>query len=171
MKSGGRTRQVNTYHDSYPPSASSLILYRQHRQTSWSTSCRDIRPDRMAPPINYTLLIELIAIVIASSAFLFYFNRLGGWLLAFGIRWFVWPGSRVYVTCGSLQLSLLAGRVSFRDLEYHSSNISVRALHGHVTWRYWKFRTKQNEDVDSTNTLRSKWTPLAGSADGRLSAM
>jgi hypothetical protein len=110
----------------------------------------------MAPPINYTLLIELIAIVIASSAFLFYFNRLCGWVFAFAARWFLWRQQRAYITCGSLQVSLLAGRITFRDLEYHSSNISARALHGHVTWRYWKFRTKQKEDVDSFNTSRGQ---------------
>jgi hypothetical protein len=68
----------------------------------------------------------------------------------------------MYITIGSIQLSLLAGRVSFRDLEYHSSNISIRALHGHVTWRYWRFRTKQNEDVDTTNSFRGKQALLSG---------
>jgi hypothetical protein len=110
----------------------------------------------MVLPITISLLIELTAIVIASSAFFFYFNRLCGWLAGYVLRLLFWKRFNVYVTIGSLQLSLLAGRISFRDLEYHSSNISARALHGHVTWRYWRFRTKQNEDVETTNLLRGK---------------
>jgi hypothetical protein len=110
----------------------------------------------MSPPINILLLIELVAIVIASSAFLFYLNRLGGSVLAFIIRFFIWRKHHVWVTIGSLQISLLAGRITFRDIEYHSSNISARALHGHITWRYWKFRIRQSDDVDSSNSNRSK---------------
>lgn len=113
----------------------------------------------MVLPITVSLLVELGAIVIASSAFFFYFNRLGGWVVGHIIRFRYWKTSNAYVTIGSLQLSLLAGRVSFRDLEYHSSNISARALHGHITWRYWRFRTKQNEDVDTTNSLRGTSNP------------
>lgn len=116
----------------------------------------------MVLPITISLLIELCAIVIASSAFLFYLNRLGGWLLATWLRFKFWKEDNVYITIGSIQLSLLAGRISFRDFEYHSSNISARALHGHVTWRYWKFRTKQNEDVDTTNSLRGEQLLVEG---------
>jgi len=108
----------------------------------------------MALPITISLLVELAAIVIASSAFLFYFNRLGGWVVGQWLRYLWWKKFNIYITIGSIQVSLLAGRVSFRDLEYHSSNISARALHGHVTWRYWRFRTKQNEDVDTTHSSR-----------------
>jgi len=68
----------------------------------------------MSPPINILLLIELVAIVIASSAFLFYLNRLGGSVLAFIIRFFIWRKHHVWVTIGSLQISLLAGRITFR---------------------------------------------------------
>ena len=120
----------------------------------------------MVIPITISLLIELCAIVIASSAFLFYINRLGGWLLGLVVRFFAWKKYNIYLTIGSIQISLLAGRVSFRDLEYHSSNISARALNGHVTWRYWKFRTKQNEDVDTTNPLRGELIRKVGCFPG-----
>ena len=129
----------------------------------------------MVVPITISLLIELAAIVIASSAFLFYFNRLGGWVVGQCLRYCFWKKHNIYITIGSIQLSLLAGRVSFRDLEYHSSNISARALHGHVTWRYWRFRTKQNEDADTTHSSRGKQPIKSNGREGadvtRLAAM
>jgi hypothetical protein len=106
--------------------------------------------------INFLLLVELIVVVIAASAFLFYWNRLLGSLVALLIRAFAWRSHSAYVTIGSLQISPLAGRISFRDIEYHSSNLSVRALHGHITFRYWIFRVRQEADTLSDKVKRSE---------------
>lgn len=46
---------------------------------------------------------------------------------------------------GSLQLSPLAGRILFKDVRYHSTNMSARVLLGHVTWRYWKWRVRKED--------------------------
>jgi hypothetical protein len=109
----------------------------------------------MAADINFLLLVELIVVVIAASAFLFYWNRILASSVAFLIRIFTWRSQSAYISIGSLQLSPLAGRVSFRDVEYHSSNLSVRALHGHVTFRYWIFRVRQEADSQSSNVKKS----------------
>lgn len=44
----------------------------------------------------------------------------------------------------SFQVSLLAGRVMIKDLRYHSSNQSFRAIKCRVTWRYWRWRTRED---------------------------
>ncbi|WWC67272.1 uncharacterized protein I206_101180 [Kwoniella pini CBS 10737] len=112
----------------------------------------------MAVPdhVNLLLLIELAAVVIGASAFLFYWNRLLGSIVAFFIRLYTWRSYNAYLVIGSLQIAPLAGRISFRDVEYHSSNVSVRALHGHITWRYWKFRIRHETDSESSNKKRNK---------------
>lgn len=97
-------------------------------------------------PVNWLLLAEILVIVIVTSAFLFYWNRLFASVITFLVRLITWRKYNAYISIGSLQISALAGRISFRDVEYHSSNMSVRALHGHVTWRYWKLRVRQEED-------------------------
>lgn len=106
--------------------------------------------------VNWLLLAELVAVVIAASAFLFYWNRLFGSVFAFLIRLIAWRKYNAYITVGSLQISPLAGRVAFRNVEYHSSNLSVRVLNGHITWRYWKLRVKQEDDEKSANVKRSE---------------
>ncbi|ODN76792.1 hypothetical protein L202_05394 [Cryptococcus amylolentus CBS 6039] len=105
--------------------------------------------------VNLVLLIELAAVVVGATAFLFYWNRLLASVLTFLVRIYSWRVLHAYVSIGSLQISPLAGRISFRDLEYHSSNISVRALNGHVTWRYWKFHVRSESDTRSTNRKRN----------------
>ena len=105
---------------------------------------------------DFILLIELVAVIIAASAFLFYWNRLVGSVFAFLLRLITWRRYNAYISIKSLQISPLAGRISFRDLEYHSSNLSIRALNGHITWRYWKLRVRQEEDSKSTNPKRSE---------------
>ncbi|ORX35037.1 hypothetical protein BD324DRAFT_652754 [Kockovaella imperatae] len=107
-------------------------------------------------PINFLLLVELIVVTIVCSAFLFYWNRLFGWVFAWCIRQYTWRRYNAYIAIESLQISPLAGRIAFRQLDYHSSNISFRALHGHVTFRYWKLRVRQEADSQSTNRKRNR---------------
>jgi len=121
----------------------------------------------MGDPINWLLTVELIAIVIGASAFLFYWNRLIAAVFAFLIRLYTWRAHNAYISIGSLQISPLAGRLSWKDLEYHSSNLSVRALNGHITWRYWKLRVRQEGDAESSNLKRSV-SPTYDLARGRL---
>jgi hypothetical protein len=111
----------------------------------------------MADGINNLLLAELIVVVIVTSAFLFYWNRLLGSVFGFLLRLYTWRRLRAYISIGSLQISPLAGRIAWKDLEYHSSNLSFRSLNGHVTWRYWILRVRQEADTQSTNTKRSEW--------------
>lgn len=105
-------------------------------------------------PVNWLLLVSLLVILIVASAFLFYWNRLLASVIALGIRVYTWRKYNAYIVIGSLQISPLAGRIAFRDVEYHSSNLSIRALHGHVTWRYWLFRVRQNDGESSENVKR-----------------
>lgn len=105
-------------------------------------------------PINWLLLVELLVVVIVASAFLFYWNRLVASIFAFFVRLVTWRYYNAYISIGSLQISPLAGRISFRDIEYHSSNLSFRALHGHLTFRYWWWRVRQEGDSQSNNTKR-----------------
>jgi hypothetical protein len=109
-------------------------------------------------PMNWVLLAELVTVVVGASAFLFYWNRLVASIFAFILRLITWRLYSAYISIGALQVSPLAGRISFRDLEYHSSNISVRALNGHITWRYWKLRVRHEEDTESTNLKRSAYS-------------
>ena len=46
----------------------------------------------------------------------------------------------------ALQISPLSGHILFKELKYFSANMSVRAVHGHVAWRYWIWRVREEGD-------------------------
>ncbi|GMK54228.1 hypothetical protein CspeluHIS016_0108140 [Cutaneotrichosporon spelunceum] len=110
----------------------------------------------MASPVNWLFVIELVVVVIVTSSFLFYWNRIFGSCLAWAIRLFAWHKYHAYIGIGSFQISPLAGRIAFRNVEYHSSNFSCRILHGNVTFRYWKLRVQHEGDWQSSNPKRAR---------------
>lgn len=116
----------------------------------------------MADVFNWLLAVDLGVAVIVAIAFLFYLNRLGAYIVFVVLRFFIWRSSNVWLSVGSIQLALLAGRISFRDVQYHSSNSSFRVLHGNITWRYWKFRTRQEVDTTGDDPRRSECKLHAG---------
>lgn len=114
-----------------------------------------------APVVNWLLLGELCVVVIVACAFLLYHNRLWGTVIAFFLRLYFWRVHHAYITIGSLHVAPLAGRIAFRNLEYHSSNISARILHGNITFRYWKPRVRQEGDSGSSNIKRGEQLPCS----------
>lgn len=100
--------------------------------------------------LNVLFLVEVIAIYVVLVGLCFFFDRLVGLVVGFVLRILLWKSHRVHVSIGSLQISVLAGRILFRDLRYHSSNMSIRVLKGHITWRYWIWKVKTEGVGDET---------------------
>ena len=86
--------------------------------------------------------------------YLFYFNRLFAAVVAFALRIYLWKSTNTYLEIGSLQISLLGGRILFKDVRYESRNMSVRILDGHVTWRYWLWRVRASDDLRKDDSSR-----------------
>ncbi|EON63682.1 hypothetical protein W97_02910 [Coniosporium apollinis CBS 100218] len=77
--------------------------------------------------------------------FLFYFNRLFATLVSYGIRAYTWHKYRAYIDIQALQISLLAGRIFFKDLRYHGHNETILVHGGYITWRYWYRNVRESE--------------------------
>ncbi|KAG8964186.1 hypothetical protein FRC03_002130 [Tulasnella sp. 419] len=109
--------------------------------------------------LNWLLLVLCSVIVIVASFFLFYWNRLLGWLLGFAIRFLFWKKHNVWVECEACQLSLLAGRIVLKDVQYHSRNMSIKVIKCHITWRYWLWRVRDTEDLSKRMQIEPAETP------------
>ena len=48
---------------------------------------------------------------------------------------------------GSVHLSLLSGRILLRNVRYHSSNQTFRAVKCQISWRYWIRHAAEEEDL------------------------
>ncbi|EAT86947.2 hypothetical protein SNOG_05883 [Parastagonospora nodorum SN15] len=87
-------------------------------------------------------LVELLICGILTIFFLFYFNRLFATLVSYGIRAYTWRTFNAYIDITSLQISLLGGRIFFKDLRYHGHNETILVHGGHITWNYWLRRVR-----------------------------
>ena len=103
------------------------------------------------------LYVDLLGTVIIHATdlhraifFLGYFDRLFGTLVSYGIRWYIWRTYHAYVDIQALQISLLGGRVFFKNIRYHAHNVSLHVHSGYITWHYW-FRKVREAEVFSTD--------------------
>ncbi|CAE6438798.1 unnamed protein product [Rhizoctonia solani] len=103
--------------------------------------------------LNWLLLVLCLVIVILVSFFIFYWNRFLGWMLGRGLRFLWWKRYNMWIECQSIQFAFLAGRILLKDVQYHSSNMSIRVLHCHITWRYWLWKTREGEDIQYDHAI------------------
>jgi len=87
-------------------------------------------------------LVELLICGILTIFFLFYFNRLFATLVAYAIRAYTWRAFDAYIDITALQISLLGGRLFFKDIRYHGHNETILIHGGYITWNYWLRRVK-----------------------------
>ncbi|KAI8941654.1 hypothetical protein NX059_002867 [Plenodomus lindquistii] len=91
---------------------------------------------------NWVFLVELLICGILTIFFLFYFNRLFATAIAYGIRAYTWRNFHAYIDITSLQISLLGGRIFFKDIRYHGHNETILIHGGYITWNYWLRRVR-----------------------------
>ncbi|KAH7071940.1 hypothetical protein BKA63DRAFT_604895 [Paraphoma chrysanthemicola] len=103
-----------------------------------------ITPEPLDPRdgFNWVFLVELLICSILTIFFLFYFNRLFATLVSYGIRAYTWHTFHAYIDISSLQVSLLGGRIFFKDLRYHGHNETILVHGGYITWNYWLRRVR-----------------------------
>ncbi|KAF2136312.1 uncharacterized protein K452DRAFT_138538 [Aplosporella prunicola CBS 121167] len=93
----------------------------------------------------WQFLVELLLCCVLTIFFLFYFNRLFATLVSYGIRAYTWHNYRAYIDIQSLQISLLGGRLFWKDIRYHGHNQTILVHGGHITWRFWFRKVKETE--------------------------
>ncbi|KAF9268932.1 hypothetical protein L218DRAFT_892586 [Marasmius fiardii PR-910] len=97
--------------------------------------------------INILLLIACICVDLAILIYFFYWNRFIAWILGLGIRLVYWNqgASSLWLEIGSIQFSLLTGRILLKDVRYHTSNQTIKIVKAQIMWRYW-IRGPMTED-------------------------
>ncbi|KAL6719921.1 Macrophage colony-stimulating factor 1 receptor [Lecanora helva] len=107
---------------------------------------------------NWVFLVWYLVSALLTILFLFYFNRLFASLVSYGIRAYFWHYYRVDVSAQALQVSLLAGRIFFKNIRYLGQNETIVVHDGYLTWRYWLRHTQspgyQNPPLSKENNAR-----------------
>lgn len=86
---------------------------------------------------NLLFVLEWVLAIVAALFMLFYWNRLMGSVLSLSVRWYFWHYHKALVKVQSIQVSVLAGRIFFKNFTYLASNETISILQGSFTWRYW----------------------------------
>ncbi|KAF2668562.1 hypothetical protein BT63DRAFT_479968 [Microthyrium microscopicum] len=116
---------------------------------------------------NYILLIELILSGVLAVFFFAYFDRLIGTVLSYIIRFYTWRTYGAYVDIQAFQISLLGGRIFFKDVRYHGHNVTVLVHSGFITWHYWYPRARLAQIFQTRRLAKDKKpeSPLSTSTD------
>lgn len=97
-----------------------------------------------AKQFSFVFLLDIVLALLLSLFIVFYFNRFVGWVLSLALKFLFWHRHKVHVKVQSVQLSLLGGRLFFKNLSYVGTNEAVTVLQGHLTWRYWLWHTRRS---------------------------
>ncbi|KAL8281144.1 hypothetical protein RQP46_006502 [Phenoliferia psychrophenolica] len=114
----------------------------------WSRDLASVGSLRGSGPVslNWLFLVESIVVIVLVIFYFFYLSRVLGLVVAAILRLLLWKSNNAYFEIGSIQFSLLGGRITFSDLRYISRNQTLRIVEGRITWRYWKWRVRSEND-------------------------
>ncbi|KAF9928462.1 hypothetical protein FBU30_002364 [Linnemannia zychae] len=94
----------------------------------------------------WTFLVYCLVVVFVAVFFLFFSSRVFAQLLSKLIRWFTWRHMKAYIEFESLQIAPLGGRILFKNFRYLSRNQSITVLHGYISFRYWLWNVRTEDD-------------------------
>ncbi|KIY46774.1 hypothetical protein FISHEDRAFT_46624 [Fistulina hepatica ATCC 64428] len=99
--------------------------------------------------LNILFLVACVCIVCGVVLYLFFWNRLLGFLFGEIVSFLLWNRGEnsIRLKFGSIHLSILTGRILFKGLSYHSSNQTVKIVKGKIQWRYWIRRPMNGDHI------------------------
>ncbi|KAG0277971.1 hypothetical protein BGZ95_004994 [Linnemannia exigua] len=112
----------------------------------------------------WTFLVYCLVVVFVAVFFLFFASRVFAQLLSKLIRWFTWRHMKAYIEFESLQIAPLGGRILFKNFRYHSRNQSITVLHGYISFRYWLWNVRTEDDPIPDDSAGAKTSGM-GMAD------
>lgn len=94
---------------------------------------------------SWVFLVNWILTCILCLTMCFYLGRIFAYSVSFFLDWFLWRRFNVKVTIGSLRLSLLSARISFKNLLIVTENSTISVLEGRIVWQYWILNSRISE--------------------------
>ncbi|XP_042203884.1 transmembrane protein KIAA1109 homolog isoform X4 [Homarus americanus] len=118
----------------------------------------DVFEDLQNPDLGYLVLSLLVAI--SWSIYTILFNsRVQGSILTAILRRFVKTGD---LTIGSFSLSVLSGKIMFRNVVYVTEDYNLRIVDGILKFRYWLPYAKRELSEDMSHCDHRVWLELNG---------
>lgn len=108
---------------------------------------------------SWVFLFDWVMAFMLTIFVAFFFNRLAGWLLSTILKFVLWRKYSIDIQVQAVQLSLLGGRIFFRNVSYIGSNEALAGVRGNITWRYWLPRVRTIDIMTSNDEAEKRYEP------------
>lgn len=86
---------------------------------------------------SWVYFADWILAFMVALAFVFYFNRLVGFVLSCSLQMLLWKHYRVDVSVEAVRVLFLGGRIFAKNLVVITEDYTISILNLNLTWRYW----------------------------------
>ncbi|AOA60859.1 Protein required for fermentation at low temperature [Komagataella phaffii CBS 7435] len=100
--------------------------------------------------LYWSLLLTWILTVCVTIFSLFYMHRIVAFIITKVLYFTLWKRHKVHVSVHSFKISVLGGRVFFKNLTIINKDFTISILHGTLTWRYWLLNTREPAFMNDT---------------------
>lgn len=87
--------------------------------------------------LSWVFVVDWILALVLSIWVIFHFNRLMGFVISWSLENTLWRHGQIKIDVQSVKLSLLGGRLFFKNLTIIDKDYTVAVVQGTFTWRYW----------------------------------
>ena len=87
--------------------------------------------------LNWVFLVDWIIIFFASIVFIFYFNRMVGYVVTQFVTHVLWRRRKTKLSIQAIKINLLGGRIFIKNMAVVTKSELILVHSAVLTWRYW----------------------------------
>ena len=87
--------------------------------------------------LNWVFLVDWIIIFFASIVFIFYFNRMVGYVVTLFVTHVLWRRRKTKLSIQAIKINLLGGRIFIKNMAIVTKSELILVHSAVLTWRYW----------------------------------
>lgn len=109
---------------------------------------------------SWVFLVDWILTVVVCLTMIFYMGRIYAYLVSFILEWLLWKRAKIKINVETLRVSLLGGRIHFKNLSVIHKDYTISVLEGSLTWKYWLLNCRKAELIENDKSSSGKKAKL-----------
>ncbi|CAI5206341.1 ANM_HP_G0018910.mRNA.1.CDS.1 [Saccharomyces cerevisiae] len=109
---------------------------------------------------SWVFLVDWILTVVVCLTMIFYMGRIYAYLVSFILEWLLWKRAKIKINVETLRISLLGGRIHFKNLSVIHKDYTISVLEGSLTWKYWLLNCRKAELIENDKSSSGKKAKL-----------
>lgn len=86
---------------------------------------------------NWVFLADWIMVVILITFYMFYLNRVFGFLLTKALNIVLWKFWKTYISIESISISLIGGKVDLKNVSFVTQDFTISLIKASFNWKFW----------------------------------